>query len=145
MIELKINEKKKIVYTTWILKLNKDTKDRKIKSGEIKTYHSYFTSFPQELYQFFEIKDNSIYLIKDSSKSDEIIITDEKPIIPVTYIKVNLVVRRKNKNKIPTTTFTLSRKLFGNLHNSKEVIFTLYPASEDIYRNKIGIVSIKTN
>lgn len=144
MIKLKGNNKKKIVYTTWILKINRYTKDKKIKTGKIKTYHSFFTSFPQELYQFFEIKENTIYLIKDSTKTDEIILTDEKPEIPVTYQKVKLVARRKNENKIPTTTFTLSRKLFSNLNNSKEVVFTLYPTSKDIYRNKIGVISIKT-
>lgn len=144
MIKLVPNIKDNTIYTTWILKINKDSRKRTTKSGEEKTYHSYFTSFPQELYDFFDIQDDTIYLIKELTEDYEIIITDREPKLPLNFVKTKLITRRKNnKNRIPTTSFTLSRKLFNHLDEAKEVIFTLHPKKQDRFRNKLGIISIK--
>ncbi len=146
MIRLQRSEVDKTVYTTWILKINKDSRKIKNKDGQEKIYYSYFTSFPQELYEFLDIKDDCIYLVKDFSKDYEIIVTDTPSNLPVTSIKSKLVTRRKNynnSNRIPTTSFTLSKKLFNNINDYKEVKFTLHPNSKDKYRNKIGLISIQ--
>lgn len=146
MIQLLENVEEGIVCTNWILKLNKDSRKNKTKSGIEKIYTSYFTSFPQELYEFFEIKDNKLYLIKEFDDDYDVLITDTKPTLPVTYAAVNLIVRRKNKsniNRTPTTSFTLSKKLFNNLDSGHEVLINLHPAKIDQYRNKVGKVTLK--
>lgn len=145
MIQLSENAKEGIVYTNWILKLNKDTRKKRIKSGEEKIYTSYFTSFPQELYDFFNITDNKLYLVKEDTIENRVIITDTKPSLPVTFISVNLIVRRKNvkENRIPTTSFTLSKKIFTNLDYGNKVLIQLHPKSKDRYRNKLGLITIK--
>jgi len=88
-----------------------------------------------------------LYLFgKGFFKDYEIIVTDTPSNLPVTSIKSKLVTRRKNynnSNRIPTTSFTLSKKLFNNINDYKEVKFTLHPNSKDKYRNKIGLISIQ--
>ena len=146
MIHLITNKKEKIVYTTWVLKLNKDKRLKNTRAGE-KIYYNFFTTFPQELYEFLDINDNRIYLVKSNSKKEDVILTDTEPDLPVVYRKTKLIIRRKQKNKeqtIPTSSFTLSPKLFSNLANAEEVHFKLNPRTKDIYRNKLGIISIKT-
>ena len=146
MIQLYTDEESNIVYTSWVLKLNKDTRQRKNKSGEIKTYNSYFTSFPQELYDFFNINDETLYLVKDYNIKSDVIITDTEPTLPVNYVPVKLITRRKNqnrKNRIPTTSFILSKKIFKNLETCNKVRFTLYPNSNERYRNKLGKITIE--
>lgn len=146
MIKLQRNDLDSTVYTTWILKINKDSRKIKNKKGQEKVYYSYFTSFPQELYEFLDIKDDYIYLIKEFSNDYEIILTDTEPKLPVISIKSKLVTRRKNYNKtnrIPTTSFTLSKKIFNNIEDYNEVKFTLDPNSKDKYGNKIGVISIQ--
>ena len=146
MIQLVYNEKENVVSTSWILKINKDSRKIKNKKGEEITYYSYFTSFPQELYGFLDIKEDYIYLVKEFTDNYEIIITDNEPKLPVIFVKTKLITRRKNERKnkmIPTTSFTLAKKIFNNLEEYKEVKFTLHPRLKDKYRNKIGIISIQ--
>ncbi|WP_323736006.1 hypothetical protein PXD04_08985 [Methanosphaera sp. ISO3-F5] len=146
MIQLSENFKEGIISTKWILKLNKDSRKIQSKSGQEKTYISYFTSFPQELYEFFNIKDDSLYLVKEENTYGQVIVTDTKPSLPVTYITVNLIYRRKKsikEDRIPTTSFTLSKKFFNNLNNADKVIFKLHPKSVDRYRNKLGLITLK--
>lgn len=146
VIQLITNHEDNTVYTTWILKLNVDLTKRKTKSGQIKTYSSYFISFPQELYEFLDIENDNIYLIKDLSNKYDVIVSDTPPTLPVNYVKSKLIIRRKNqnrKNRIPTTSFTLSRKIFNGLDDAKEVKFILDPKSNDRYRNKLGVIYIK--
>ncbi|MBE6486118.1 MAG: hypothetical protein E7Z85_04660 [Methanosphaera stadtmanae] len=146
MIQLIINDKDNTVYTTWILKINKDSRKIKNKNGQEKIYYSYFTSFPQELYEFLEIKEDYVYLVKEYNEDYEIILTDTAPTLPIISIKSKLITRRKNHNKnnrIPTTSFTLPKKIFNNMEEYKEVKFTLHPRLKDKYRNKLGIISIK--
>lgn len=146
MIKLQRNDLDNTVYTTWILKINRDSRKINNKEGIPKVYYSYFTSFPQELYEFLDIKEDVIYLVKEFSSDYEIVITDTAPTLPVISIKTKLVVRRKNYNKtnrIPTTSFTLSKKIFNNIEDYNEVKFTLHPNSKDKYGNKMGVISIQ--
>jgi len=146
MIQLIINDKDNTVYTTWILKINKDSRKIKNKNGQEKIYYSYFTSFPQELYEFLEIKEDYVYLVKEYNEDYEIILTDTAPTLPIISIKSKLITRRKNHNKnnrIPTTSFTLPKKIFNNMEEYKEVKFTLHPRLKDKYRNKVGVISIQ--
>lgn len=144
MIQLSENKKDGIIYTNWILKLNRDSRKKLVKSGEEKVYNSYFTSFPQELYEFFDIKNQKLYLVKEVNEEYDVVITDTKPTLPVNYICVKLITRRKNtsKTRIPTTSFTLSKKLFNNLDTSEEVIMKLHPTVNDRYRNKPGKITL---
>jgi len=146
MIQLIINDKDNTVYTTWILKINKDSRKIKNKNGQEKIYYSYFTSFPQELYEFLEIKEDYVYLVKEYNEDYEIILTDTAPTLPIISIKSKLITRRKNHNKnnrIPTTSFTLPKKIFNNMEEYKEDKFTLHPRLKDKYRNKVGVISIQ--
>lgn len=146
MIKLDYNDKEKYVSTNWILKINKDSRKTKNKNGEEKTYYSYFTSFPQELYDFLDIKDDYVYLVKEFTDNYEIILTDKEPKLPIIFVRVKLITRRKKERKnkkIPTTSFTLAKKIFNNLEEYKEVKFTLHPRLKDKYRNKIGVISIQ--
>lgn len=146
MIQLSDNKKEGIINTNWILKLNKDSKRKRVKSGEEKIYKSYFTSFPQELYDFFNIEDNKLYLVKEDNLDNNVIITDTEPSLPVNYISVKLINRRKQyikENRIPTTSFTLSKKVFNNLDTGTRVLIQLHPKNIDRYRNKLGLITIK--
>lgn len=146
MIRLSEDLKEGIIFTNWILKLNKDSRKKTTKQGINKVYVSYFTSFPQELYDFFEIKDDKLFLVKVVDQEYDVIITDTKPTLPVNYIAVKLITRRKNypkENRIPTTSFTLSKKLFNNLDGGREVLIRLHPKRIDRYRNKMGLVTLK--
>lgn len=143
---IQLSDDKGVICTNWILKLNKDSRKRVIKSGEEKTYLSYFTSFPQELYDFFDIEENKLYLVKEDNLEEKVIITDKEPSLPVNYISVKLIIRRKQyskENRIPTTSFTLSKKMFNHLENSNKVWIHLQPNSIDKYRNKMGLITIK--
>jgi hypothetical protein len=146
VIQLVVNDKDNTVYTTWILKINRDSRKIKNKNGQEKIYYSYFTSFPQELYEFLDIKEDYVYLIKEYNEDYEIILTDTAPNLPIISVKAKLITRRKNYNKnnrIPTTSFTLPKKIFNNLDEYKEVKFTLHPRLKDKYRNKVGVISIQ--
>lgn len=146
MIQLVINDKDNTVYTTWILKINRDSRKIKNKNGEEKVYFSYFTSFPQELYEFLDIKDDYVHLVKEYSEDYEIVLTDTPPKLPISSVKAKLIIRRKNLNKdnrIPTTSFTLPKKIFNNIEQYKKVKFTLHPRLKDKYRNKLGLISIQ--
>ena len=145
MIQLVINDKNNTVYTTWILKINKDSRKIINKKGTEVTYYSYFSSFPQELYDFLDIKEDSIYLVKDYSEDYGIVLTDTEPTLPINSVKTKLITRRKNQssNRIPTTSFTLNKKLFNDIEEYNQIKFILHTRLKDKYRNKLGLISIK--
>lgn len=145
MIQLVINDKNNTVYTTWVLKINKDSRKIINKKGTEVTYYSYFSSFPQELYDFLDIKEDSIYLVKDYSEDYGIVLTDTEPTLPINSVKTKLITRRKNQssNRIPTTSFTLNKKLFNDIEEYNQIKFILHPRLKDKYRNKLGLISIK--
>ncbi|RAP44565.1 MAG: hypothetical protein BZ135_07960 [Methanosphaera sp. rholeuAM6] len=145
MIQLIINEADNTVYTIWSLKLNRNRRTRNTLNGE-KTYYSYFTTFPQELYKFLNIKDNTIFIVTDILKDNELILTDTEPTLPINYVKTNISFKHKminEKKGIPQTYFILSPKIFKNLAQAKEVQFKLHPKTIDKIRNKIGLITIK--
>ncbi len=146
MLQLMMDKKERTVLTTWIYKLSIEKRNKKTKSGQKKVYITYSCSFPPELYEFFSIKDNMIYFVKEFPYNNQFIITDTEPKLPVAYVKIKLIPRKKkhSNNTIPTTFFTLSKKLFSNLNETEKIQFILHPKYKDRYRNKVGLITIKT-
>ena len=89
--------------------------------------------------------DFSIYLVKDYSEDYGIVLTDTEPTLPINSVKTKLITRRKNQssNRIPTTSFTLNKKLFNDIEEYNQIKFILHPRLKDKYRNKLGLISIK--
>ena len=94
---------------------------------------------------FLDIKEDSIYLVKDYSEDYGIVLTDTEPTLPINSVKTKLITRRKNQssNRIPTTSFTLNKKLFNDIEDYNQIKFILHPRLKDKYRNKLGLISIK--
>lgn len=145
MIKLLLDEYNDVINTTWLVKINKNIKTRTSKNGQEKKYASYIVTFPQEIYEFLEIKNQTLYIAKEHNSYDELILTTEKPDFLTPYKKIKLYNRRKNntEGRVPTTSFILPKKLFNNLEQSEYLQLKLHPTLNDNFRNKRGKITIK--
>lgn len=145
MIKLEYDKHHNTIITTWKLKISTTLKKQTTKNGNTKIYSSYGTTFPQELYEFLEIQNKTIYIINEDINSKELILTTQKPTPPLKYKKIKLLIRKDGKNnRAPLTSFTLPKEIFTNIEEEKYIKLILYPDTTDQFRRKMGKIIIKT-
>lgn len=145
MIDLTYNIQDDIIYTNWILKISQDRKKHTRSDGTQKEYFSFFTTLPQELYTFLEVKNDMVYMVNDPILN-KLVLTSKEPNMPVSYVSIKLTQRGKKNSKkdsIPTTSFTIPKKLFPNREKAKKIKYTLCSKKHDKFRDKKGVIIIE--